>query len=220
MSEARVPNEGDQLIFSRMELMGQVAPRPIDGGQVAQSVVEYIGPRMGGLTYRPPSGWSYSFSGLPSGRVQYVRAQDLDFFRLRPDFRVLDEGRIDPEAERLKRMEGDIFDRLAARIGERSDEYTTTDPSRSPRRRGGRPSGRGFGVMLDCWMTCTRLADYYGSVADAYDAVERYFRTTLRLAGKHPRESDTPVSGLTRNASVKTQVPASGIDTLSHSRLG
>ena len=156
--------------------IGQVTPRPIDGGRVAQSVVEYIGPKMGAVTYRPPSGWSYSFSALASGRVQYVQAQDIDFFRLRPDFRVLDEGRIDPEAERLKRMEGDIFDRLAARIGERSDEDKTTDPSGSPRKRAGRPSGRGFGAMLYCWMTCKRLVDFCGSVADAYDAVDHYFQ--------------------------------------------
>lgn len=184
--------------MSAMVHIGQLTLRPIDGGQVAQSAVEYIGPRMGGLTYRPPSGWSYSFSGLPSGRVQYVHAQDLDFFRLRPDFRVLDEGRIDPKAERFKRMEGDIFDRLAARIGERSDEDTTTDPSRSPRRRGGRPSGRGFGAMLDCWMSCKRLAHYYGSVADAYDAVERYFQN-------HPTPGREPPPR-ERYASVRSDV--------------
>ena len=171
--------------MSAMVQIGQLTPRPIDGGQVAQSVVEYTGPMMGAVTYRPPSGWSYSFSALPSGRLQYVHAQDLGFFRLRPHFRVLDEGRIDPEAEALRRIERDMFDRVAAGIEERSDRDKTADPTRSPLKRGGRPSRRGFGAMLDCWMTCKRLADSYGSVAEGYDAVERYFQN-------HPTPGQEP----------------------------
>jgi hypothetical protein len=29
-------------------------PTPIDGGRVAQAIVEYTGPRWGAVTYRPP----------------------------------------------------------------------------------------------------------------------------------------------------------------------
>jgi hypothetical protein len=82
-------------------------------------------------------------------------------------------------------MEGDIFDRLLAGIHKRFDQDKTADPSRAPQKRVGRPSGRGFGAMLDCWMTCKRLADFCGSVAEAYDAVEHHFQN-------HPAPSWEP----------------------------
>ena len=50
--------------------------------------VEYVGRMQGARTYKPPSGLSYSFSALPTGRIKLVRKEDLDFFRSKPDFKI------------------------------------------------------------------------------------------------------------------------------------
>ena len=171
--------------MSALVHIGQLTPRPMDGGQVAQSVVEYVGPKMGAMTYRPPSGRSYSFSALASGNVQYVHAQDLGYFRLRPDFRIRDDGRIDPEAERFEKMRRDIVDRVLMEVATFIPREQIREQRRTSPRRGGRPAGRGFGALLECWMTCKRLAEYYGAVATAYDAVNRYFRTRPK-PGREP----------------------------------
>jgi len=164
----------------------QSTPVPIDGGQVAQSIVEYIGPRMGAVTYRPPSGRFYRFSAGPSDKVQYVLSQDLEYFRLRPDFRVLDEGRIDPEAERFRGLERSILEKVRGELIERVEQVTASEPRPSSHRRGGRPAGRGFGARLDCLMNCGGLEAYYGSAEAAYDAIHRYYR------GNPPVGEDVP----------------------------
>jgi hypothetical protein len=42
----------------------------------------------------------------------------------------------------------------------------------APARRGGRPKGRSFGFLLDCWFTCHHFVDRFDSQREAYDAVE------------------------------------------------
>jgi hypothetical protein len=149
-------------------------PRPIDNGQVDQTVVEYTGPRLGAATYRGRSGREYRFDASPRDKRKYVLAEDLDRFRLRPDFRVLEETRIDPEAEKLKAMETAVGDRMVKEVTRLLAPKGTAKRKDAQRRRGGRPPGRGFGAMLDCWMTCGRVGDYYGSSKEAYDAIDRY----------------------------------------------
>jgi hypothetical protein len=133
--------------------------RPIDDGQVDQTVVEYTGPRLGAETYRGPSGREYRFSALPSDRRRYVLAQDLEYFRRLVDFRVLNETRIDTEAEKLRALVTYVLEQRGALVSTGapviSDRDEAPERSRLPRRRGGRPAGRDFGAMLDCWMTCT-----------------------------------------------------------------
>lgn len=114
-------------------------PRPIDNGQVDQTVVEYIGGRLGAVTYRGPSGREYRFSALPSGRKHYVLSEDLEYFRRLVDFRVLDERRIDLEAEKLNAMKADIGDRLVKEVTRLLRPGGTEKRKRAPQRRGGRP---------------------------------------------------------------------------------
>jgi len=149
-------------------------PRPIDDGRVDQTVVEYTGGRRGAMTYRGPSGRQYRFDALPSGRRKYVLREDLEYFAPRPEFRILAETRIDPEAEKLKAMEAAVGDRMVKEVVRLLAPKGTAKRKDAQRRRGGRPPGRGFGAMLDCWMTCGRVGEYYGSSKKAYDAIDRY----------------------------------------------
>ena len=44
----------------------------------------------------------------------------------------------------------------------------------TPIRRVGRPRGRYFGALLDCWFQCSMLQDRFDTVGEAYDAIQRY----------------------------------------------
>ena len=114
-------------------------PRPIDGGRVAQAIVEYTGVRLGAMTYRGPSGREYRFSATPSEHKQYVLSVDLEHFGCQADFRVLEEGRIDPEAERLRSLEEGATGRAIAEVERRLEEAKARQPQRAPRKSGGRP---------------------------------------------------------------------------------
>ena len=165
-------------------------PRPIDNGQVDQTVVEYIGGRLGAVTYRGPSGRGYRFDASPRNKRKYVLAEDLDYFRrFQVDFQVLKETRIDPEAEKLKAMEAAVGDHMVKEVTRLLAPKGTAKRKDAQRRRGGRPPGRGFGAMLDCWMTCGRVGEYYGTAREAYDAIYDYL-TQHTKAGRHipPRE--------------------------------
>jgi hypothetical protein len=43
----------------------------------------------------------------------------------------------------------------------------------SPR---GRPGGRSFGALLQCWLVCCGLEKQCGSASEAYDRIAQYFR--------------------------------------------
>ena len=150
-------------------------PRPIDGGQVPQAIVEYMGLRLGAMTFRGSSGRSYRLGARPTERIQYVLNEDLGFFRARPDFRVLDETRIDPEAENLARIERACAERARQEAARILEQFTASQPPQPAPKPIGRPAGRGFGTKLDCWMTCGDLEGNYGGARAAYDAVSRYF---------------------------------------------
>lgn len=73
-------------------------PRLIDGGRVAQVIVEYTGVRQGRVLYHgPASGHDYGFDASPLGRRGYVLFEDAEHFRRLTDFRVLEESKIDPQ---------------------------------------------------------------------------------------------------------------------------
>jgi hypothetical protein len=124
-------------------------PRPIDDGRVAQAIVEYTGRRTGAVTYRGPSGRQYRFAAGPSDRMNYVLEEDLERFRRLVDFRVLEETLIDPEADRIRRLESDLAAlhadaesreaRLAETVGGVLRDHEERQRRRPPRKRGGRP---------------------------------------------------------------------------------
>jgi hypothetical protein len=154
------------------------APRPIDNGQVAQTVVEYTGSRLGTVAYRGLSGRSYPFDASRWNKRQYVLDKDLERFGGRLDFRVLDEMRIDPEEEKLRALVAEVLDQRGAMTATTeavpADRDVVPEPPRPAQRRGGRPPGRGLGAWLDCVMTCGRLGERYGSSKEAYDAIQDY----------------------------------------------
>jgi len=110
-------------------------PRPIDNGQVDQTVVEYTGGRLGAVTYRGPSGRPYRFDAGPSNKRHYVLDEDLEYFRRLVDFRVLEETRIDPERQRRKKFES----RVITKVAELLNEYGPPRKRRGHGKRGGRP---------------------------------------------------------------------------------
>jgi len=112
-------------------------PTPIDGGRVAQAIVEYTGTRRGAVTYRPPSGREYRFDASPRNSRRYVLDEDIDYFGRSPHFRVLEDGRIDPEAERWQRLEAELADVRTQLEEQHEDEKERRSSQR--RRPGGRP---------------------------------------------------------------------------------
>ena len=91
-------------------------PRPLDNGQVAQTLVEYLGLKHGAFTIRGPSRKEYRFAAGRLDRLQYVVDEDLERFRLLPEFRVLDEARIDPESEIRRLWQEEITQRVVERM--------------------------------------------------------------------------------------------------------
>jgi hypothetical protein len=116
---------------------GCPAPRPIDGGRVPQAIVEYTGSRRGSVTYRPASGREYAFDASPRNNRRYVLAEDIEYFRRLPHFRVLEDGRINPEAERWQRLEAELAD-VRTQL-EEQHEHEKERRSSQRRRPGGRP---------------------------------------------------------------------------------
>jgi hypothetical protein len=51
--------------------------------------------------------------------------------------------------------------------------------------RGGRPSGRSFGFLLDCWFNCYQFGDRFDSPRHAYDEVQSLARAD-RITEVHP----------------------------------
>lgn len=150
-----------------------VLPPPIDDGRVAQGLVRYVGRREGAMTFRGPSGRAYRFGRNPWHQLQRILAQDLEHFGRKVQFEVLPQGRTDPEQERRRREREAIREELLREI---TDLLPSPKPRSTTRRRPGRPKGRGFGALLDCLMTCGRLAEYFGGVEGAYDAIDRCVR--------------------------------------------
>ncbi len=124
-------------------------PRPIDDGRVAQAIVAYTGNRMGAFTIRGSSGREYRFSALPSGSRQYVLSEDLERLRLLVDFQVLEETFIDPEADRIRKLESDLAGlradaesreaRLEETVGGVLRDHDELQRRRRTRKPGGRP---------------------------------------------------------------------------------
>ncbi|KKK52734.1 hypothetical protein LCGC14_3101950, partial [marine sediment metagenome] len=68
------------------------AKMPQNGSSDNFVQVEYVGRLQGARTYKPPSGQSYSFSAMPTGRIKLVHKDDLEFFvKSRPtDFKIVE----------------------------------------------------------------------------------------------------------------------------------
>jgi hypothetical protein len=177
-------------------------PRPIDNGQVDQTVVEYTGGRRGGMTYRGPSGRPYRFDASPRDKRKYVLAEDLEYFRCQVDFRVLDETRIDPEAAKLKAMKADIGDRMVKEVTRLLAPKGTGKRKGTQRRRGGRPPvplqelQRLWHLRHHCLPPWSIEALATGFLGDDYATPHATISTRLsRLKKSHPdliREDDCP----------------------------
>ncbi len=64
------------------------ASLPQNGSSEDYVVLWYVGTMQGTRTFRPPSGNTYTFSALPSGKEKFVHKGDVEFFLARPDFKV------------------------------------------------------------------------------------------------------------------------------------
>ena len=72
-------------------------PPPIEDGRRAQTPVEYLGPLIANFTRRGvSSGRTYHFAQSPGDRWSWVLSEDVNRFRLHPDYLVHDEVAIDP----------------------------------------------------------------------------------------------------------------------------
>ena len=158
-------------------------PRPIEGGQAAQAVVEYLGAGRGALGIRGPvSGRSYRFSALTSGRLQYVLKEDLPRFEQHVKFRVLDQGAIDPEKEHLTQLKQNLTDEVTTAVRRQLlAERSPPSPKPAEARHTGRRPGTGLGALIDCWMGCQQVADRFDSKREAYDAVYRALESLLKV---------------------------------------
>lgn len=170
-------------------------PRPIDDGRVAQAIVEYTGRRTGAVTYRGPSGRTYRFGAEPSHRRHYVLDEDLERFQRHVEFRVLPDTRIDPEAGRREALKVEITREVLGKVTNLLSREDA-EKRRPSGTRGGRPPGGGFGAFLDCLMTCGRLEEFYGSAAEAYQAICDY-------SNRH-RPPDLSIPPRERFASVRS----------------
>ena len=117
-------------------------PRPIDGGSSAQTVVHYVGLRRGAMGYRGRgSGRRYAFDRDEC--CGYVLDEDLEFFRLRPDFIVYDgdDSHIDPALERARAEREQLRAQVAQDLMIKLSPYLPRqDAPRKPSRSGlGRP---------------------------------------------------------------------------------
>lgn len=110
----------------------------IDGGRVAQVVVEYTGSRPETRHYRGRASRRQYVFNAGRHRQNYVQLEDTDHFLRMGDFRVLEESKIDPEEDRLKAIiKRELAEALAspsALPDQRQDE-----PARPASSRGGAP---------------------------------------------------------------------------------
>ncbi len=172
----------------------EMKPRPIDGGNVKQVIIEYIGPNTGTRTYRGPSRREYRFANTETKRFNWVLFDDVDRFRRFPDFRVIDESLIDPEKERREReVREAVREAFAEAQAEADVQAEAGAGDRIPKaRRPGRRPGRGFGLFLFCLMECSDLRGQAGSVRGAYDAIFKYYSVNECPVGPPvPRERFT-----------------------------
>lgn len=91
MACSRCPGGGGGRV-QPSTLMSPLVRAPQTPDDVSEYViVEYIGLKQGGRTFRAPSGQTYRFSATPSEKVKYVRRDDIPFFSEKVDFRIVQE---------------------------------------------------------------------------------------------------------------------------------
>lgn len=165
-------------------MANEMEPRPIDGGNVKQVIIEYIRPHSGARTYRGPSRREYRFSNTETTRLRYVLSDDVQQLLQSGDFRLVAGSEIDPEATKWAEIKQQIADELRTELADpRSGSRKAASRPR------GRPSGLGVGSFLHCLLDCAGLRDTAGSVRLAYDAVDKYYSERPSPVGELcPRE--------------------------------
>jgi len=175
-------------------MANEMEPRPIDGGNVKQVMIEYIGPNTGTRNLRGRSGRRYRFGNTERKRRNYVLSDDADHFLRSPEFRVIDESLIHPEAERRAQEMREAAKEAVAKAQAEADVQAEAEArDRVPKaRRPGRRAGEGFGIFLFCLMECCDLKGQAGSVREAYDAIYDYYSANECPVGPPvPRERFT-----------------------------
>lgn len=120
-------------------MLSDCQPQPIAEGQVAQTLVEYLGARSGHFSVRGPvSGQEYRFDA--TRRRRWVRDEDLARFDAHAEFDVDRGHTIDPLERRLQSL---VNGRLAARSEAGTQGYPDEplpEPAKAElAKRGGRP---------------------------------------------------------------------------------
>ena len=184
----------------------QPLPAPIDEGRVVQVIVEYTGEKLGAFTMRgPSSGREYRFDASPWHRRNYVLVDDLGRFQGRLDFRILQNTLIDPEVAERERRERELAD-LRKQLAELEEQHTRVIPEvvqvvrqhlskrsrRTPGKASGRAPGRGLGALLDCWMNCGGVGEYFRTPREAYDAIYGYLLDRAAPDGQIPPRARFP----------------------------
>lgn len=182
------------------EQQASYQPRPIAGGSVAQSLVEYIGRKTSAILVRGPvSGSEHRFDNKWH-RYQWVQDEDLGRFHSLRDFRVHTDHYIDPLEQRLDAM----VQRRLQELGLSDTSPAENLPDEGKQNRGGRPP-----VPLDTLRYMWHLRHHAlppWSVADlareflpenGYATPERTVSTRLsRFKQQHPElilEDNCPV---------------------------
>jgi hypothetical protein len=114
---------------------------PIENGTVPQVQMRYFGPYSAAITFKGQPSWrEYYFSNSPGDDVQWVLGEDVARFESMGVFEALEQTRIDPAADALRRAVEEatapwkaIFEQLSADVASRQ-----AAPAK-PRAGGGRP---------------------------------------------------------------------------------
>ena len=142
-------------------MANEMEPRPIDGGNVKQVIIEYIGRQSGARTYRGPSGRTYRFANTETRRFNWVLSDDADHLLQFADFRLVPGSLIDPEAERRAQEMREAAKEAVAKAQAEADVQAEAEArDRVPKaRRPGRRAGEGFGIFLFCLMDSGDIED-------------------------------------------------------------
>ena len=113
---------------------GDGRPAPLEGGRIAQTLVEYLGQRSGSFTVRGHgSKRDYRFN-CNADRYRWVRHEDLPHFQSLVDFHIHEDRTIDPRAQEMQVL----VQREVERQRIEAEEHVATQDQPAARR-GGRP---------------------------------------------------------------------------------
>ena len=169
---------------------------PIEDGKVAQILVEYIGGKVGTVTYRRPSGRAYRFAAGGPDQCGYVLSEDEGLFRSLPEFRICEDERIDPEGDKGRFMKAEML-AMKAQLAEvqarQSDQRRRSPgPAKVPGRKRIPEADNALAWHLKqhCEWSLPKVAERFGMVGSAPAAAMRQ-RIKRWLKEKEPQPTQT-----------------------------